>query len=166
MNDDVKAAHIWKELFPEAFIVDTQEELNIILANVKENGLLVILASTSTTLCRDLFLNIVITCSNIMVIKDYAGFFIDDYQVTNATQIYELLAPRQQVRVANNTPDFNLRSYWLRRPVDVLEGQLFPALVDRATIPIPIPGNNTILFLVFIFFFILAIIYWIIVLFY
>jgi len=168
VNDNIKATAGWKELFPEAFVVDLTE-LDVILANLGSNGILVILASTSTFACRDLFLNIVSACVNISVIKDYHGFFIDDFDITDATQIYELLAPRQQMRTANNRPDFSTRSYWIRNlngVNKVLEGQLFPALVDRATVPLPTQGPNLVLLGLFIFFFILGLLFWITVLVY
>jgi len=47
-----------------------------------------------------------------------------------------------------------------------LEGQLFPSLLDRATIVPTVEGDNIFIALVFLFIFILGILYWLIIVLY
>lgn len=155
----------WRLIFPEAILVYDFEQIKINLSNLGEGGALVINATSTTALCRDLFLNTVTTAINIFRIKGYNGFYIDDYfdSFPDKTTISEL-TPRQSINIASIIRvDPALRSYWIGNFSNkfVLEGQLFPQLVNHIilhTVEPPINNFGLIIAIIFIF---LMFIYWI-----
>jgi hypothetical protein len=144
-NDNPEGTAAWLEIFPEAVVISTPENLITSTSqNLSNQGALVILSSTRTSLCRDLFLNIVSIGVKNSILRSYNGFFIDDYfnEYPLTTLILDV-SPRLVFQTASTT---NLpllqRSYWISSiavktglsflsPTECLtfEGQFYPSLV-------------------------------------
>lgn len=157
-------AYQWKDIFPEAILVADFEQIKINLSNLGPNGALVINATSKTAVCRDLFLNTLTAAINMFRIRKYRGFYIDDYfdPFPNKTTISEL-TPRQSINIASLVRiDPALRSYWIQdfSQEFLLEGQLYPQLVNHIVLHSTEPPiNNFGFFIAFIFIF-FAFIYW------
>lgn len=158
----------WLEIFPEAVIINNYDQINVNLLNVDCHGILVLLGSSFTNICRDLFLNTVITAINVCNIRGYSGFFVDDYfdKVPIGNIIFEM-TPKQflQVSTDKNLPLIS-RSYWASKYDQKLPAELYPPLVTRKVLPSPEfeIQNWLLIFLSIILIF--AILYWIIIILY
>jgi len=157
-------AYEWKEIFPEAIIIFDFEQIKINLSNLGEGGALVIVATSTTPLCRDIFLNILTAAINITRIKGYRGFYIDNYfdSFPDKTAIADL-SPRQAINIASLVKvNPALRSYWIGdfSKEFLLEGQLFPQLVNHIVLQSVEPPLNNFGLIIIIFFLILAFIFW------
>jgi hypothetical protein len=147
-NDNPEGVGAWQEVFPEAQPVTDIDSLIIgIATDLSNRGALIIRASTFSTVCRDLILNLVTSAVKVSSIKGYSGFYVDDffniYPLT--TEIVDI-TPRQILQTASNViVPIVQRSYWIsteaaKNGCSNFEAQFYPAIL---TLPPPFPIENT-----------------------
>ncbi len=168
----------WHEMLPEAKVVNNFDELiSFASEDVSNRGVLIINGSTYTTLCRDLFLNLVSIGARASILRSYNGFYIDDYfdKYPLTTLIFDV-AQRQVFQSSSQIilPPTD-RSFWIssisikRSAYDFvgdacsnLEGQFYPSLVV-SSVPFPTsPNSGYILLVIIAIILFLAVIFWLV----
>lgn len=140
-DDDQTGTKLWLEIFSEATVIHSLQELFVALArDIRNNGALVIYGSTYSPLCRDSFLNAVAATVDVAIGKKIDGFYIDDIDNNILRTPIAYISPRQILQVSGKSPETQTlinRSFWINSLANkdifpqFLEGQLYPALVTR-----------------------------------
>lgn len=166
-NDDQTGTKLWLEIFTEAKVIDSLNELFVALAqDIRNSGGLVIRGSTYSPLCRDSFLNVISATVDVALGKNINGFYIDDIDADMLRTPIAEISPRQvlQVSAPKTSATLTGRSFWVNSltnndvvPVR-LEGQLYPALVTKPPTELNEPPRYGIV-LILIFILLLAVIY-------
>lgn len=166
-DDDQTGTKLWLEIFKEARVITSINELFVALAqDLRERGGLVIRGATYSPLCRDSFLNVISATVDVAISKQIKGFYIDDLNANVLRTPIADISPRQ---VLQESDRFDLgtlfgRSFWIHSLVDYsrlilpLEGQLYPALVTRPFTELNQPPRYG-LVLILILLLLLAIVY-------
>lgn len=161
-DDDRTGTKLWLEIFSEASVIYTVDEIFVALAqDTRQKGALVIRGSTYSPLCRDSFLNAVSATVDVAIGKRIDGFFIDDIDGNVLRTPIADISPRQVLQITDRLePKSNTligRSFWVNSLLNndkiplTLEGQLYPALVTQPYRPVnQVPQYGIVLILIFL----------------